>query len=84
MNKSIIIFAKSFRNSSFIKKIFKLSLKLRKQIINGWTLKLGFDFFILAVIPAILGLRGIAGITMAFVRWLVIIFIILVILSFSL
>jgi uncharacterized membrane protein YtjA (UPF0391 family) len=43
----------------------------------GWAI----TFFVLAIIAALLGIRGIAGITMAIARWLVIIFIILAVAS---
>ena len=43
----------------------------------GWAI----TFFVLAIIAALFGLRGIAGITMAVARWFVIIFIILAVVS---
>ena len=38
-------------------------------------------FFVLAIIAALLGLRGIAGVTMTIARWFVILFIVLAIVS---
>ena len=43
----------------------------------GWAL----TFFVLAVIAGLLGLRGVAGISMSIARWFVIIFIILAIVA---
>jgi uncharacterized membrane protein YtjA (UPF0391 family) len=43
----------------------------------GWAL----TFFVLAIIAGLLGLRGVAGITMAVARWFVILFIILAIVA---
>ncbi len=44
-------------------------------------ISLAILFFILAIIFAMLGVRGIAGMSMSIAKWLVIIFIILAILS---
>ena len=44
-------------------------------------LELAIAFFILAIIAAIFGARGIAGLTMSIAKWLVIIFIVLAIIS---
>lgn len=44
-------------------------------------LTLAIIFFILAIIAAVLGMWGVAGISMDIAKWLVIIFIILAILS---
>jgi uncharacterized membrane protein YtjA (UPF0391 family) len=42
---------------------------------------LAIIFFILAIIAAILGARGVAGVSMEIGKWLVIIFIVLAIIS---
>lgn len=44
-------------------------------------LSLAITFFVLAIIAALLGARGVAGISMEIARWFVIIFIILAIVS---
>ncbi|HDR73881.1 MAG TPA: DUF1328 domain-containing protein [Methanoculleus sp.] len=49
-------------------------------MVNG-LVGLAILFFILALVFAVLGARGIAGISMSIARWLVIIFIVLAILS---
>lgn len=50
------------------------------EMVNG-LVGLAILFFILALVFAVLGARGIAGISMSIARWLVIIFIVLAILS---
>lgn len=44
-------------------------------------LSLAILFFILAIIAAVLGARGVAGLSMDIAKWLVIIFVILAIIS---
>lgn len=44
-------------------------------------LSLAIFFFILAIIAAVLGARGVAGLSMNIAKWLVIIFVILAIIS---
>ncbi len=49
-------------------------------MVNG-LLGLAILFFVLAIIFALIGARGIAGISMSVAKWLVIIFIVLAIIS---
>jgi uncharacterized membrane protein YtjA (UPF0391 family) len=51
-----------------------------KKMVNG-LVGLAILFFVLALIFAILGARGIAGMSMSIAKWLVIIFIVLAIIS---
>ncbi len=51
-----------------------------KKMVNG-LVGLAILFFVLALIFAILGARGIAGVSMSIAKWLVIIFIVLAIIS---
>jgi uncharacterized membrane protein YtjA (UPF0391 family) len=44
-------------------------------------LELAILFFILALVAAVLGARGVAGMSMSIAKWLVIIFIVLAIIS---
>lgn len=49
--------------------------------IDGGFIELAIFFVILAVIAAVLGARGVAGLSMTIAKWLVIIFIILAVIS---
>lgn len=51
---------------------------------GGGFIELAVLFLILAVIAAVLGARGVAGISMSIAKWLVIIFVVLAIISFVL
>ncbi|MCU4719157.1 DUF1328 domain-containing protein [Halapricum hydrolyticum] len=51
---------------------------------GGGFIELAILFLVLAVVAAILGARGIAGLSMQIAKWLVIIFVILAIISFIL
>jgi len=44
-------------------------------------LELAVTFFVIAIIAAILGARGIAGLTMGIAKWLVVIFVVLAVAS---
>lgn len=48
---------------------------------TGDFLWLAVVFFILALLAAVVGARGVAGVSMAIAKWLVIIFIVLAIIS---
>lgn len=48
---------------------------------SGDFLELAVVFFIIAIVAAVFGARGIAGISMAAAKWLVIVFIVLAIVS---
>jgi uncharacterized membrane protein YtjA (UPF0391 family) len=50
------------------------------EMVNG-LLGLAILFFILALVFALLGARGIAGLSMSIAKWLVIIFIVLAIIA---
>lgn len=49
--------------------------------ISGDFLYLAILFFILALVAAVLGSRGVAGLSMAIAKWFVIIFVVLAIVS---
>lgn len=51
---------------------------------GGGFIELAILFLILAVVAAVLGARGIAGLSMEIAKWLIIIFVILAIISFIL
>jgi uncharacterized membrane protein YtjA (UPF0391 family) len=51
-----------------------------KEMVNG-LVGLAILFFVLALVFALLGARGIAGMSMSIAKWLVIIFIVLAIIS---
>jgi uncharacterized membrane protein YtjA (UPF0391 family) len=51
------------------------------QFVSGEFLELAIVFFVLAIIAALVGARGVAGLTMQIAKWLVIIFIVLAIVS---
>jgi uncharacterized membrane protein YtjA (UPF0391 family) len=51
---------------------------------SGGFLEYAILFLVLAIVAAILGARGIAGLSMTIAKWLVIIFVVLAIVSFVL
>lgn len=51
------------------------------QLFSGEFLHYAIVFFVLAIIAALLGARGIAGLSMEIAKWLVIIFIVLAIVT---
>ena len=51
------------------------------QLFSGDFLSLAVVFFVLAVLAAALGARGVAGISMSIAKWLVVIFVVLAIVS---
>lgn len=51
---------------------------------GGGFIELAILFAVLAIVAAVLGARGVAGISMEIARWLIIIFIILAVASFLL
>jgi len=51
------------------------------QFFSGDFLSLAIVFFVLALLAALLGARGVAGMSMAIAKWLVIIFVVLAIVS---
>jgi uncharacterized membrane protein YtjA (UPF0391 family) len=48
---------------------------------SGQFIELAVLFFVLAIVAAIVGARGVAGVSMAAARWLIVVFIVLAILS---
>ncbi len=54
------------------------------QLGSGGFIELAVLFLILALVAAVLGARGIAGVSMDIAKWLVIIFVVLAIISFVL
>jgi len=57
------------------------ALSVPLQFFTGDFLTYAVVFFVLAIIAAVLGARGVAGITMTIAKWFVIIFIVLAIIS---
>lgn len=51
------------------------------QLVSSEFLSLAILFFILAVLAAVVGARGVAGMSMAVAKWFVIIFVILAVVS---
>ncbi|WP_348610110.1 DUF1328 domain-containing protein [Halobaculum rarum] len=51
------------------------------QFFSGEFLQYAIVFFVLALVAAVLGARGIAGMSMTIAKWLVIVFIVLAIVS---
>lgn len=51
------------------------------QIGGGGFIELAVLFFVLAIVAAVLGARGVAGISMTIAKWFVIIFIVLAVVS---
>ena len=54
------------------------------QLGSGGFIELAILFLILALVAAVLGARGVAGLSMGIAKWLVIIFVVLAIISFVL
>lgn len=61
-----------------------VSLQALPLQFSGGFIELAVLFLILAVVAAVLGARGVAGLSMEIAKWLVIIFVILAIVSFVL
>ena len=51
------------------------------QFFSEGFLELAIVFFVLAIVAALVGARGVAGVTMQIAKWLVIIFLVLAIVS---
>jgi len=51
------------------------------QLFSGDFLELAILFFVLAIIAALVGARGVAGVSMEIAKWLVIIFVVLAVIS---
>ena len=51
------------------------------QLFSGDFLQLAIVFFVLALVAALVGARGVAGISMEIAKWLIIIFVVLAIVS---
>jgi len=49
--------------------------------LGGGFIELAILFFVLAIVAAVLGARGVAGISMTIAKWFVIIFVVLAIVS---
>lgn len=54
------------------------------QLFSGDFLFLAVVFIVLAILAAIVGARGVAGISMAAAKWFIILFVVLAIISFIL
>lgn len=51
------------------------------QFFSGDFLTLAIAFFVLAIVAALLGARGVAGLSMEIAKWLVLIFLVLAVVS---
>jgi uncharacterized membrane protein YtjA (UPF0391 family) len=51
------------------------------QVFSGDFLELAVLFFVLAIVAAVFGARGVAGLSMEIAKWLVVIFIVLAVVS---
>lgn len=51
------------------------------QFFSGDFLSLAIAFFVLAIVAALLGARGVAGLSMEIAKWLVLIFLVLAVVS---
>jgi uncharacterized membrane protein YtjA (UPF0391 family) len=51
------------------------------QLFSGDFLYLAIVFFVLALLAALFGARGVAGVSMAIAKWLVIIFVVLAVIA---
>lgn len=51
------------------------------QLFSGDFLSLAILFFVLAIVAALFGSRGVAGVSMAIAKWFVIIFVVLAIVA---
>lgn len=58
-----------------------LSVLTPLQLFTGEFLQFAVIFFILAIIAAVVGARGVAGLSMAVAKWFVIIFIVLTVIA---
>ncbi|MEF8841206.1 MAG: DUF1328 domain-containing protein [Haloarculaceae archaeon] len=61
-----------------------VSAQLLPLQFGGNFIELAILFLILAVVAAVLGARGVAGLSMEIAKWLIIIFVVLAIVSFLL
>ncbi|PSQ10098.1 DUF1328 domain-containing protein [Halobacteriales archaeon QS_5_70_15] len=61
-----------------------VSVQLLPLQFGGGFIELAVLFLILAVVAAVLGARGVAGLSMEIAKWLIIIFVVLAIISFVL
>lgn len=57
------------------------SLEGTPLLFSGQFLQYAVVFFVIAIVAAVLGARGIAGVTMEIAKWLVIIFLVLAVVS---
>ncbi|WP_277552904.1 DUF1328 domain-containing protein [Halobaculum limi] len=51
------------------------------QFFSGEFLQYAIVFFVLALVAAVVGARGVAGVSMTIAKWLVIVFIVLAVIS---
>ena len=51
------------------------------QFFSGDFITLAIAFFVLAIVAALLGARGIAGLSMEIAKWLILIFLVLAVIS---
>jgi uncharacterized membrane protein YtjA (UPF0391 family) len=58
-----------------------VSYPIPLQTFSGEFLEYALLFFVLAVVAALLGARGVAGLSMAIAKWLVVIFLVLAVVS---
>ncbi|MFB6141583.1 MAG: DUF1328 domain-containing protein [Halosimplex sp.] len=60
---------------------FVASTAVPMQFFSGDFITLAIAFFVLAIVAALLGARGVAGLSMEIAKWLVLIFLVLAIVS---
>lgn len=62
--------------------VASLGIQFTPLLAGGGLIELAIVFVILAIIAAIFGARGIAGMTMGIAKWLIIIFLVLAIITY--
>ncbi|MFC6785622.1 DUF1328 domain-containing protein [Halobaculum halobium] len=62
-----------------VAEVGSLSIGAPLQFFSGEFLQYAVVFFVLAIIAAVLGARGVAGVSMTIAKWLVIVFLVLTI-----
>jgi uncharacterized membrane protein YtjA (UPF0391 family) len=56
-------------------------LTIQIQVFSGEFIELAIVFFVLALVAAALGARGVAGVSMEIARWFIILFIVLAVIT---
>ncbi|WP_225935392.1 DUF1328 domain-containing protein [Halobaculum magnesiiphilum] len=58
-----------------------MSASIPLQFFSGEFLQYAVVFFVLALVAAVLGARGVAGVSMTIAKWLVIVFLVLTVVT---